>query len=75
LYGICRQSTTVTSKPIAALPEDFGGESLEKVNFPEIDRMLRMLWDARIAEASLKSMFGEIETYLHYKDFTPEPFR
>lgn len=47
-------------------------ERMERVNFQEIDRLLR---DARIAEASLKSMLGEIETYLRYKDLTPEPFR
>lgn len=47
-------------------------ERMERVNFPEVDRMLR---DTRIAEACLKSVLGEIETYLRYKDLTPEPFR
>lgn len=40
--------------------------------FPPSDRMLR---DAQIAEAALASLLAEVDTYLSYKDHTPEPFR
>lgn len=40
--------------------------------FPETDRMLR---DAVLAETALHDLLAEIETYLSYKDRTPEPFR
>lgn len=40
--------------------------------FPETDRMLR---DAAIAEAGLQALLAEVDTYLSYKDRTPEPFR
>lgn len=40
-------------------------QRMQATRFPEHDRMLR---DVTIAEAGLRSLLGEIETYLGYKD-------